>query len=94
MHRIYNPVDPSITSNSFVLRINKDDFEILVRRILVDPVRVEHAQIGTAAAHTFFGRGPECTLVLELVHTLVRGFTCIIDIRKKNPSSSHRFGWL
>ena len=38
VNRIDNPVDSGITTNSFVLRVDKDDFEVLVCRILVDPV--------------------------------------------------------
>ena len=55
MHRIDDPVDAWITTNSFVLRINQDNFEILVCRILVDPVGVEDTQIGATSSNTFLG---------------------------------------
>lgn len=38
---LHYPIDASITTNGFVLRVDKDNLEILVRRILIDPVRIE-----------------------------------------------------
>jgi len=37
-----DPVDTGITTDGFVLRVNEDDLIVLVRRVLVDPVRVEN----------------------------------------------------
>lgn len=59
MHGFHDPVDARIAANGLVLRVNKDDFEIFVGRILVDPVGVQNPQVGTAASHTFFGGGLE-----------------------------------
>ena len=59
MHGLDDPIDAGITANSLVLRVDKDDFEIFVRRVLVDPVGVQHPQIGAAASHPFFGGGLE-----------------------------------
>ena len=75
MDRLANPVDTSIPSDSLVLGVNKNDFKVLIRRILVDPVRVEDAQVGAATAHALLGGGLESTLVLELVDTHVGGFS-------------------
>lgn len=74
VNRIDDPVDTWVTTDDFVLRIDEDDLKVLVGRILIDPVRIEHPQIGAPTADTFLGRGPEGTLVLELVHTLIRRF--------------------
>jgi len=68
-----DPVDARITSDSLVLRIDEDDFIVFVGRILVDPVRVEHTEIGASTTNTLFSRGTEGSLILELVDTLVRG---------------------
>ena len=57
MHGLDNPVDARIAANGLVLRVDKDNLEIFVGRVLVDPVRVQHPQIGTAAPHTFLGGG-------------------------------------
>lgn len=59
MHGLDDPVDAGIAANSLMLRVDKDDFEIFVRRVLVNPVGVQHPQIGAAASHTFFGGGLE-----------------------------------
>jgi len=73
VHRIHDPVDAWVAANSFVHWINENDFEVLICAVLVDPVRVEHTQVGAAAADTFLGGGAERALVLQLVHTLVGG---------------------
>ena len=74
MNRFDDPVDPRVTANDCVLRVDEDDLEVFVGRILVNPVRVEDSEICATAADTFFGCGFERSLVLELVDTLVGGF--------------------
>lgn len=74
VNRIDDPVDSGITTDSLVLGVHEDDFEVLVGGILIDPVGVEDSQIGAATTDSFFGGCTEGSLVLELVHTLVGGF--------------------
>ena len=74
VHRLDNPVDAGVTADSLVLRVDKDDLEVLIGGVLVDPVGVEDTKIATAAANTFFGRRLERALILKLVHSLVRWF--------------------
>ena len=71
-----DPVDARIAADSLVLGVDKDDLVVLVRRVLVDPVRVENAQVGAAAADTLLSSSLEGTLVLELVDTLVGRLAC------------------
>ena len=71
MNRIDNPINAWIATNGFVLRINQDNFKVLVCRILIDPVGVEDTQIGTTSPNTFLGDGFERALEFELIHTLV-----------------------
>jgi hypothetical protein len=71
-----DPVDTGIAADGLVLGVDEDDFVVLVGRVLVDPVRVEHAQVGAAAADTLLGGRLEGALVLELVDTLVGGLAC------------------
>ena len=59
MHRLDDPVDAGIAANGLVLRVDKDDLEIFVGRVLVDPVGIQHPQIGASAPHAFFGGGLE-----------------------------------
>lgn len=68
-----NPIDAGIDADGLVLGVNEDDLVVLVGRVLVDPVRVENAQVSAAAADTLLSGGLEGTLVLQLVHTLVGG---------------------
>ena len=66
-----DPVDARIAANSLVLRVDEDDFIVLVGRVLIDPVRVQDTQVGATASNTLLGSRLERSLVLELVHTLV-----------------------
>lgn len=38
VHGVDNPVDSGVSSDSLVRGVNKDDLEVLVCRVLVDPV--------------------------------------------------------
>jgi hypothetical protein len=68
-----DPVDAGVDADGLVLGVDKDDLEVLVGGVLVDPVGVEDAQVGAAAADTLLSGSLERALVLELVHTLVGG---------------------
>jgi hypothetical protein len=70
---VRDPVDAGIAADGLVLGVDKDDLVVLVGRVLVDPVRVENAQVGAAAADTLLSGRLERALVLELVDTLVGG---------------------
>ena len=70
---VADPVDAGIAADSLVLGVNEDDLEVLVGRVLVDPVGVQDTQVSAAAANTLLSGGTEGTLVLELVDTLVGG---------------------
>jgi hypothetical protein len=50
---ITDPVDFWITTNSIMVWINADDFEVLVGGILSNPVRVENSESTIATANTF-----------------------------------------
>lgn len=76
MDRVDDPVDPWVSSDSLVGRVNEDDLKILVCRILVDPVRVEDSQVGASSTDSFLGGRSEGSLVLQLVDTLVGGLAC------------------
>lgn len=80
MHRLDDPVDTGITTDSFVLGVDENNFEVLVGRVLVDPVGVEDSEIGTTTTDTLLRGRLEGTLILELIHTLVGGFACVVDL--------------
>jgi hypothetical protein len=73
---IDDPVDARITADGLMLRVNEDDFEVLVGGVLVDPVRVQNAQVGATTSNTLLSSRLERSLVLELVHTLVGRLAC------------------
>lgn len=84
-----NPVDASITTDSLVLRVDEDDFVVLVGRVLVDPVGVQDTQVCASAANTLFGRRLQGSLVLELVDTLV-GWLSFRETSISAKLSQHR----
>jgi len=71
-----DPVDAGILADGLVLGVDEDDLEVLVGRVLVDPVRVQDAQVSATAADTLLSSRLERALVLELVDTLVGGLAC------------------
>jgi len=71
VHRVNNPTDARVFANDLVLRIDKDDFKVFVRRILVDPVRVENSEIGAPTTNSLFSSRLERSLVFELIDTLI-----------------------
>lgn len=71
--RVADPVDAGVATDGLVLGVDTDDLEVLVGRVLVDPVGVQDTQVGAAAANTLLSSSTEGTLVLELVDTLVGG---------------------
>jgi len=73
--RVDNPADARIAADSLVGRIDQDNLKVLVGRVLVDPVRVENAQVTALASNTLFSGGLERTLVLELVNSVAAGLT-------------------
>lgn len=81
VHRVDDPVDAGVDADGLVLGVDEDDLVVLVGRVLVDPVRVEDAEVGAAAADTLLGGGAERALVLELVDTVVGGLACTRGVR-------------
>ena len=74
--RLDDPVDARVAADGLVLGVDADDLVVLVGRVLVDPVRVEDAEVSAATADTLLSSRLERALVLELVDTLVGGLAC------------------
>jgi len=71
--RLDDPVYARIATDGLVLRVNKNNLEVFVGRVLVDPVRVEDAQVSATTSDTLLSSGLERSLVLELIYTMVGG---------------------
>jgi len=56
VYRLDDPVDAGIPTDSLVLRIDENDFEVLVSRILVNPVGIQDTQISAATSNTLLSR--------------------------------------
>jgi len=91
VNRFDDPVDSWVSADGCVLRVNENDFEVFVGRVLVDPVRVKDSKISASAAYTLFGGGFEGSLIFELVDTLVGGFAvcCTLGDRLLATTSSN-----
>ena len=83
-----DPVDGGIVADGGVVRIDEDDFVVLVGGILVDPVAVENAEVTADTANTAFGNGAEVASVLQLVDTLVLGLTVDNTLRIRSLAST------
>jgi hypothetical protein len=75
VHRVHNPVNTGVVTDLRMRRIDQNNFVILHSGILVDPVRVEYAQVGKFASSLLFSDGLLITLSLDLSDTLVLGLT-------------------
>lgn len=75
VNRIADPLDTRVVANLGMGGIDEDDFVVLHGGVLIDPVRVENAEIGVLASNLFFSHRLQVALKLELVDTLVLGFT-------------------
>merc|ERR1719231_295704 len=69
--RVAEPVDRGILPDRRVLDVDANDLVILVSAVLVDPVRVEDAEVASLPANALLGDGLEVALELELIDTLV-----------------------
>ena len=84
VHRVDDPVDARVATNSLVGGVNHDDLKKLVRGVLTNPVRVKNTQVAARFASAFLGQGALTALPFQLVHTLIGGLTvggcnCMID---------------
>lgn len=79
VHWVDDPVDAGIAADGLVLWVHEDDLVVLVGAVLVDPVAVEHAQVGSTAADTLLSSRLQRALVLQLVDSLVGRLACITN---------------
>ena len=60
-------------THSLVVGVDEDDLVVLVDTVLVDPVRVEHAQVTASPADTLLRNTLKTSLRLQVVNTLTDG---------------------
>mmetsp|Transcript_117925 Transcript_117925/g.286064 ORF Transcript_117925/g.286064 Transcript_117925/m.286064 type:complete len:224 (+) Transcript_117925:200-871(+) len=73
--RVDNPVDTGVVADGGVLRVNQNHLEIFVRRVLVDPVRVEHTEVAANTSNTLLSDTAKAAAELQLVDSVVLGLT-------------------
>lgn len=75
VNRVTDPVDAGVLTDGSVERIDKDDFVILVGRVLVSPVRVQDTKTTEGTSSSFLSDASDASLVLELVDTMSLGLS-------------------
>jgi len=65
LHGVHNPVDARVAAHSLVHRIDANDLVPRERRVRVQPVRVQHAQVTKALAHALLRDGPVVLVQLQ-----------------------------
>ena len=75
VNRVDNPVNAGIVSDGNVGRIDKNNLEVLVGRVLVNPVRVQYTHVHGVSARALLSNTAQVTSILQLVNTLVLGLT-------------------
>lgn len=88
VHRVANPVDTGIVTDSVVRRIDEDNLVVLVGSVLGNPVRVEHTEVSATASNTLLGTGANRTLMLQLVDTMTTGLAVHNSLRVRSLAAT------
>ena len=75
VYGVDDPVDVWIVADLRVAGVDTDHFVVFHGGVLVDPVRVEDAEVGVLASDLFFGNGLEVALEFQVVNTLMLWLT-------------------
>lgn len=75
VHGVDDPIDARVVAYPEVGWVDQNDLVIFHGGVLVDPVRVQDAQIGKFAPHLLLGHGLEVALEFNLVDALILGLT-------------------
>ena len=73
--RLADPVDASIVADGGMGRIAKNNLEVLVGGILVNPIGVKDTQVTSTATNSLLSNRSQGSLELELGHTLAGGLS-------------------
>lgn len=88
VHWVGDPVVSGVSSDGLVGWVHQDHLEVLVGGVLVDPVRVQHSQVGSTTTDSLFGGSSQRALVLQLTDTLVGWLTVGGTLRNRSLSVS------
>ena len=83
-----DPVVSSVSYDGVVRWVHQDDFVVLVGGVLVDPVRVQHSQVGSSSTNSLFGGNSQRLLVLQLLNTLVSWLTVSSTLWNRSLSAT------
>lgn len=86
--RACQPIQSRIVTDRVVIRIDKDNLEVLVRGIFVDPVRVKHAKVAALATGTLLSDRSLVALELQLGNTLVLRLTVLDSLLDRALAST------
>jgi len=93
LHWATHPVDLGVPGDGGVVDVNHDDLEVLVGRVLANPVRVEDSQTFESSANTLLSDGLKVPLRLLLLDsTRSLGFTIRTTLSNRAFASSSPHG--
>lgn len=88
---VRDPVDSGIAADCLVERIDADDLEELVARILVDPVGVENTERPDLAVDASLGEGPERAGGLQVIDSVGLGLSVGDTLGNSSLASSSSY---
>lgn len=86
--RVDDPVVSWVSSDGNVGWVHQDNLEVLVGGVLVNPVGVQHTQVGSSSANSLLGSDSQGSLVLQLLDTLVGWLTVSSTLWNRSLSAT------
>ena len=88
VRRVAQPIDSGVVSNSVMVNINADDFEIFVGSVLTNPITVQNSQSSVFLSDSFFGDRSQRSSEFLLVNSDTVGFSVDYTLGHGSLSSS------
>lgn len=73
MNRVTHPVHLWIVANRLMRRVHQNNFVIFVRRVLGNPVTVQHSQTAAATTDAFLSHGLQFSGWFQLIYSVTLG---------------------
>jgi hypothetical protein len=88
VRRVADPVNTRIISHALMHRVNHDNLIVLVHRVLVEPVRVQHAKGAASSRRAFFSHRSQVARKFELGNTAVYWLTVYDTLAHRTLTST------
>lgn len=88
VNRVDDPVVSWVSSDDNVGWVDKNDLEVLVGGVLVNPVRVQNTQVRSSSTDSLLSGDSQRSLVLQLLNTLVGRLTVSSTLWNRSLSTT------